>query len=400
MRKTAVVFLLIIFSLFSVFADSETTDETTELVFYEESDDFDDFDDFDALFEDAPDDIVVEEAEIPTITQTQDTEKASLLNITGSFTGKAGIVCVYDDTNTESKFMPGGLLEMSNTLSMSVKPADVFSLYGSLDTAFSKEFSLDVSSLYFNSLLFDAVYLSAGKKGISWGNLRIFPNEVLSDSGAGVSCEIRYPWKLGTITAVVLYDYSTYGVSSFTWKNMSFAGAADITVLNTNINAFVRKYPVAETPADKLLAGLELKRTLFGFDAYVQGNAVFASGFNKLTATGGFYRLWDGFTPNIGINIEYQYAYEPNAPQTSHIHSHVINAEFGIRRLGPSKNMKGAVKWNHNFIEASGNVDVVFIVSSIIPYADWTNGVKITYGGSYSVPKIEFGTALSFSLNY
>ena len=384
MRKTAVVFLLMILSLFPVFADAEITAE---------------YDDFDALFEDAPDDIVVEEAEVPT-TLSQETEKTSLLNLTGSFTGKAGIVCVYDDTDTESKFTPGGLLEMSNTISLSVKPADVFSLYGSLDTAFSNEFTLDVSSLYFNSLLFDALYLSAGKKSISWGNLRIFSNEVLADSGSGVSCEIRYPWKLGTITAVVLYDYSTYGVSSFSWKNMSFAGAADITVLNTNINAFVRKYPVAGTPSDKLLAGLELKRTLFGFDSYVQGNAVFAGGFNKLTATGGFYKLWDGFTPNIGINIEYQYSYEPNAPQNSPIHSHIINAEFGIRRIGPSQNMKGAVKWSHDFIEASGNVDFVFIVSSLIPYADWTNGVKITYGGSYSVPKIEFGTALSFSLNY
>ena len=399
MKKTVLVFFLIFLILFSAFTDSDAEvgfEDLSDFAEYEDIEGYDDYDDFDALFEDAPDDIVVEEAEIPTITQTQDTEKASLLNITGSFTGKAGIVCVYDDTNSESKFAPGGLLEMSNTLSMSVKPADVFSLYGSLDTAFSKEFSLDVSSLYFNSLLFDAVYLSAGKKSISWGNLRIFSNTVLADSGAGVSCELRYPWTLGTLSAVALYDYKKYGTSSFTWKNMSFAGAADITVLNTNINAFVRKYPVAETPASKFLAGLELKRTLFGFDAYVQGIASYEKLNHKIIATGGFYRLWDGFIPNLGINIEYQYTY--NISKASQ--SHVINAEFGIKKIGPSKNMKGAVKWNHDFIEASGNVDVVFIVSSIIPYADWTNGVKITYGGSYSVPKIEFGTALSFSLNY
>ena len=393
MKKATVLLFLIIFSLFQVYADSEPTDGTIEI------DSYDEYDDFDALFEDAPDDIVVEEAPVPT-TIVQKTEKPSLLNLTGSFTGKTGIVGVFDDTNTESKFSPGGLLDISNTLSMSVKPADVFSVYGSVKAAFSKKFSLEVSSLYFNSLLFEAIYLSAGKKSISWGNLRIFSNEVLSGSDNGISCEIRYPWKLGTITAVVLYDYNKYGVTSFSWKNMSFAGAADITVLNTNINAFVRKYPVAGNPSDKLLAGLELKRTLFGFDTYVQGNAVFAGGFNKLTVTGGFYRLWDGFTPNIGINIEYQYAYEPNAPQNTNVHSHVINAEFGIKKIGPSKNMKGAIKWNHDFIKASGNVDAVFIVSSLIPYADWTNGVKITYGGSYSVPKIELGTALSFSLKY
>ena len=62
--------------------------------------------------------------------------------------------------------------------------------------------------------------------------------------------------------------------------------------------------------------------------------------------------------------------------------------------------MKGAIKWNHDFVNASGNVDVAFIVSSLIPYADWTNGVKITYGGNLSIPKIEFGTALCFSLSY
>ena len=399
MRKTLLVFLLMILFLFPVCADTETTDETAELDIYTDYNDYDAFDDFDALFEDAPDDIVVEEAPVPT-TLSQKNEKTSLLNLTGSFTGKAGAVCVFDDTNTSSKLTPGGLLELSNTISLRVKPADVFSLYGSLDTAFSKEFSLEVSSLYFNSLIFDSLYISAGKKSISWGNLRIFQNDVMANSGDGVSCELRYPWSLGTINAVVLYDYSEYGVTDFSWKKMSFAGACDITFLNTNINAFVRKYPVADTPSSKLLAGLELKRTLFGFDTYVQGSALFTGAFNKLAVTGGFYRLWDGFVPNLGINIEYQYCYEPNASQSADIHSHVINAEFGIRKLGPSKNMKGAIKWNHDFVKVTGNVDVVFIVSSLIPYADWTNGIKVTYGGNYSIPKIEFGTALCFSLNY
>lgn len=369
----------------------------------EDIEEYPEIDDFDAIFEDVSEDVVVEEAPVPTVVQE---EPNSIMKITGSFSGKLGVACIYDDTKIDSVFTPGGLIDLSNTLNLSVNPSDFFGLYGSLSTAFSSKFTLDVPSLYFNSLLFDKIYISAGKKSISWGNLRIFSNTVLADSGSGISCEIRYPWKLGTITGVLLYDYNTYGVdaSNFTWKNMSFAGAADITLLNTNINTFIRKYPEPASSSSQatadLLTGLELKRTLFGFDSYAQGTVLFKGDQYNITATGGFYKLWDGITPNLGINVEYQYAFKSKPEENKSPHSHFVNLEFGIKKIGPAQNMKGAVKWNHDFMNKSGVVDVVFIVSSWIPYADWTNGIKITYGGDRSTPKIDFGTALSYSLSY
>ncbi|MCR4938694.1 MAG: hypothetical protein K5930_01135 [Treponemataceae bacterium] len=371
------------------------------------SEEEEEYDDFDALFEEAAEDIVVEEAPVPTVVKE---ETKSLLKLTGSFSGKVGAACVYDDTieetETESKFTPGGLIDLSNTLSLSVNPSAAFGLYGSVNTAFSSKFSLSVSSLYFNSLLFDSVFLSAGKKGISWGNLKIFPNTVLSDSGSGVSCEIRYPWKLGTITGVMLYNYNTYGTSAsnFTWRNMNFAGACDITIFNTNINAFVRKYPEPDpkTKQEKadIITGLELKRTILGFDTYAQGVVLFKDEFSKVTATGGFYKLWDSITPNIGINIEYQYVFRMEPAKTENQHDHFIKVDFGIKKIGPSQNMKTGIKWSHDFLKESGNVDVAYIISSIIPYTEWTNGLKITYGGDRESPKFDFGTALSFSLSY
>ncbi len=362
--------------------------------------DTEDYDDFDALFDDITEDIVVEEAPLPTIVKD---EPSSIMKLSGSFSSKLGAAYIYDDSSDESKHTVGGVLDLSNTLNLSVDPSDKFGMYGSVKTDFSGKFSLSVSSLYFNTLMFDAVYLSAGKKSISWGNLRLFTNTVLSDSGNGVTCEIRYPWKLGTISGVILYDYNKYNPASlegFSWKNMSFAGACDITLLNTNINAFVRKYPVSEKPTYALLVGLEMKRTILGFDAYIQGTALRKREASNITGTGGFYRLWDEITPNIGINIEYQCVYKVHPRDDEKQYNHFINAEFGIRKIGPSKNMKGAIKWNHDIVKKNGTVEAAFIISSLIPYADLTNGIKITYGSGRKHPKIEFGTALSFSLSY
>ncbi len=426
MKKFLFLIVFAALCLMPIFSDAGTD----VIVDYDNLDEFDDeFDDFDALFDDAPDDIVVEEAPLPKVI-SQETEKGSLLKLTGSFSGKLGAAATYDDSIEETaekkKFNPGGLIEMSNTLSLSVKPSELFSLSGSMSTSFSGKFSLSVGSLYFNTLLFDTLYVSAGKKGISWGNLKIFSNTVLSDSGSGVTCEIRYPWALGTLSGVVLFDYNKYGTSDFSWRNMNFAADGDITILNTNINAFIRKYPELSFPSrekpvvtgTKFLTGLELKRTIFGFDIYAQGITFFKetkeskneqyeskTEFAKVTATGGFYRLWDGFTPNIGINIEYQYSFDATVEDATKAHTHLINAEFGIKKIGPAQNMKGAVKWNHDFIKESGNVDIGFIISSLIPYADWENGLKITYGRLDSnketlPPKFEFGTALKFSLSY
>ena len=412
MKKVLLIFIAFALIVLPAFADEILSNDDSLI-----EDILEESDDFDAMFEDAPDDVVIEEAPVPKVEQK--TENSSILKLTGSFSGKLGVAGVYDeynstgktkkDSETEEVFTPGGLIDLSNTLSISAKPSDIFGVYGSMGAAFSGKFALSVSTLYLNSLLFDKIYLSLGKKSISWGNLRIFSTPVLSDSGSGVSCEIRYPWKLGTLSGIVLYDYNKYGTgaSGFTWKNMSFAAAGDITILNTNINAFVRKNPEPAPNTDKVaevLTGLELKRTIFGFDTYAQGIVYFEKEFKKVMATGGFYRLWDSFTPNIGINIEYRYTFDQtlaaDEKTKDKAHSHLINTEFGVKKIGPNKNMKVGIKWNHDFIKESGNVDIAFIISSLIPYADWTNGVKITYNKDRDTPKYEFGSALSFSLSY
>ncbi len=121
---------------------AENTDDLTEFDYIDDLDDFgdfddlddlDDFDDFDALFDDAPEDIVIEEAPVPTV--TQETENTSILKFSGSFSGKLGATCTYDNQKSGFPLAPGGLIEISNTLSMSAKPSDTFGVFGSVKTA-------------------------------------------------------------------------------------------------------------------------------------------------------------------------------------------------------------------------------------------------------------------------
>jgi hypothetical protein len=273
---------------------------------------------------------------------------------------------------------------------MKVKPAPVISIYGALNTSLSNNFSLDLSYLYFDYMLFDMVFISAGKKNLSWGYTRLFKNgNIMEDTNGQLNAEFRFPWSTGTFTFVGAYDYKLLSDNP-SYKDISYAFSLEQTVLHTSVNLFAKINGLS-------LAGLEIKRTIFGFDCYGQVYVNIAdykklnqkSGYGQVTATAGFYKLWDGFDPNLGINIEYQYS-----------GNHKIALQGGIKRIGKRKNMKVGIDWNHDFTSKDGNVTAAFIIDGVLPYASWKNALSVDYGPATGKTKFTLGSVISLSLDY
>lgn len=350
-------------------------------------------DDFDSIFDDAGGDVEVEQT-TPVIPAAS--SSSSGISFTGHFAGDVGLSAIIIE---KPDF--GGYLSLDNTLYMTVRPAPVVNIYGALNTSLSNKFSLDLSYLYFDYMLFDRVFISAGKKNLSWGYTRLFKNgNIMEDTNGQLNAEFRFPWSTGTFTFVGAYDYKLLSDNP-SYKDISYAFSLEQTVLHTSVNLFAKINGLS-------LAGLEIKRTLFGFDCYGQAYVNIAdykklnqkAGYGQVIATAGFYKLWDGFDPNIGINIEYEYKYIQNPADGQNTHNNLLWLQWGIKRIGKKKNMKGAVDWQHNFTDSNGKVTAAFIVDGLFPYASWKNVVEVSYSPAHKIPEFKIATTISLSLDY
>ena len=411
MKKISILLLISFFSL-SLFAQDF------------EADDSGDFDDFDSIFAEAEDldQAVVEEEKKPeTAAQVVASAFSSMVHFSGSFSGDVGIAYAHLRDEDDDDDNASGFFSLKNTLNMTVTPASSFAVRGSFYTGIDNGFKFDVSSLYFDYLLLDRIYISAGKKSISWGNIRLFNSsyygegthsgglyctgpryaDIFSEDGAPLAMDIRYPWSWGTLT------FAATGNSTDSVKPNSFNyyGSLEFSVLNTNFNLYAKRPAKNTDPVRTNLAGLEIKRTIFGFDTYAQGlvrikdiksfNKV--EGYDYVVATAGLYRLWESFEPNLGFNIEYQHEWNPSSERE---HYDRIAFEGGLKRIGKNKNVKVGVLSHYNFTENHGYSGLNLLVSGVLPYADWSNKVAVGYGTKYEIPTVLVSTSIALSLDY
>ena len=412
-------------------AASDNLEEVNEL------EELNEFDDFDSIFEDAQDfeEPVVEEKPAAAPAQQIFTSAfSSMVHFSGKFTGDVGLAYIKNDADNKNdeKDKPSGYFTLKNTLNMLVKPSNIFVIHGSVDTGIDYGFNFSISSLYFDYILFDHLYITAGKKSISWGNLRLFNDstyygvekhsgglystgpryvDIFAEDGAQLSLELRYPWSFGTIT----FATTTNQTNSLEIDNMNYYGSIEVSLFNTNINLFAKRPEKASSKKENgeidpekrkmNLVGLELKRTIFGFDTYMQtiarikgfNNLTNSEGYQYIIATAGLYRLWDAFDPNIGFNIEYQHEFNTKTPER---HYDRLAFEGGVKRLGKKKNIKFGVMSHYNITEKHGYSGLNFIISGICPYADWTNKFALGYGDKYENPVFILSSAISLSLDY
>lgn len=399
-------------------------------------------DDFDQLFESAQDVVVETKKE-----ETDASFKSKFylpITFSGKLNAKSGGGYQYSKVEEEKADHDGFCyFDFENYLYINARTDRTFSFNASILTDLKDLTSvssyIDLYEMYFDYVLADRLYVTGGKKYISWSYIRLFKDDekvkdsevisfyrrtnLLFDSRKCVDFMLRFPFPSGTLSGVMLYD----GTSSEPgFDSISFAGSAEMTFLNTSLNLFGRKTPekngyVTNGNLTTFVEGIELKRSVFGVDIYGQFMAS-ARNFKKafkyyrdwdndyfknLIATGGFYYLWDKMDPNFGVNVEYQYFcnndYDVSGVKSDR-HNHTLGFDVGVKKLGPKKNIKVGVEGRMSLSDWQGYVKPGISVSNIFPHLDWESGLKYEFnkpaGFSKTMDKITAGTYLKLHVNY
>ena len=460
-----VFFVTVFFSvLFPVFSQSDNSENTAVLI--EVADDSDD--DLDDLFSDAEDSekpVVTEEPNAGTNYNIQLGSLKFPIEVSGQLNTELGGAYIREDGIDDASF----LFDFKNYIYFITRPDKYLALRGTLKTSMPKDGSdtereqnnhlLYIYEFYFDYLAFDKIYITAGKKKSVWGNIRLFSDyydtsenisntdsetvsdtndenvkdaqytNILYDSREYISGIIKVPFGNHTITALAMYNDET-NVSSTKTENMSIAGSAEFIFLNTSLNLFGRRFKLKDekprTDTTQLpIIGLELKRTILNFDVYTQsiiriqdGRKAFdflssgfddKSAFNRFINTFGTYRLWSEKTPYIGFNFEYQNIYRPYPTDSQHYFVNRFAFQIGMAKLGPDKNIKPAIQWNHNITDSTGFIKAGVIFGRVMPHCDWRVGMKYEYGKvsidtdtgeSHKFSKLTLGTYISIDLDY
>lgn len=421
-----------------------------------------DFDDLFSNAEDTENAVVTESEGSGTDTTFSLASLAIPLTMSGDLSAELGAAYI----NTDGSSSGTGYFDLVNYLYFTTRPDKYMAVKGSLKTSLIDSDEADTENqnkyfylyeLYFDYIMMDRVYITAGKKKTVWGNIRLFSNDddfeddddalytnALYDSRYNISGIIRVPFGPSTITLLTMYRG---GNDEPSHRDLSYAASLEAVIFGTSLNFFARTFPSRYGNLKKYynlpILGFEFKRTIFGVDIYAQGTGRVISNktlrefwkrdlykksaFEKMIFTGGFYKIFSNSFPYFGINAEFQSLYYPNDVilysdgvttsryeddlAGSSISSSVAHeggtfenrfvVDAGFSKLGKDRNMKVGIQWYHNITQKSGYVKPAFIVSRIIPHCDWQLGLKWEYWDEQKYfGKITLGTYLKFFLSY
>ena len=226
----------------------------------------DEFDDLANLFNESEDieDAVTSDADSQNGKIT-DSDLFKSLTLTGSLNADFGGFANYEFTKDD--WDGGGVFLISNTLYLSARASKDLSINGSFTTSLSNKFAIELNTLYFDYLIKDLIFVTAGKRSFSWGYPILFNNGDLFGSGTNTYglpyvgpsytnvleitnnhavFQMKIPWTSGTFTAMAMYDFDKL-TGNVSWKYMSYATSLEFTILNQAINIFARTYAYEET---------------------------------------------------------------------------------------------------------------------------------------------------------
>ena len=397
--KKPFLFLLILFFVFSY-------------GFCQNADDLDDsyFDDFDSLFDEASDmeQVVVSEEQAPSALNSF--FQPSGIRLSGHVDAGIGYGMIFNDWKPDQT----GYLNFENYLYLRAQPSETVNLYADFYTGLiSWSPSLNLSAIYIDYNLWNKIFFSVGKKGLSWTSMKLFDGNTIV-GGAGSSTilgTVNIPRGKVNMTFVGMLNGSLpdkkdeFIDQSFSTNvsllNIHYAALMESVLFGTLISLQAHQYH-PEAQAFPTYAALELKRTIWGFDVYAHGDTNFRisrdfgkNSFTQYRGIGGFYRKWDSAKTNYeyGINIECRHIYD----FASKSHSFELGEELGWNKL-LGNHLGIGLSGYHNIFGKSGYITPAFVIKNYFPNANLNTGLTINYGPQ----NINFvlGTTLSLSLDY
>lgn len=396
------------------------------------------FEDDDSIFDNA-EDITAEENNLANADSESASMEADLLVIPFKFYGNLrsdlGLAFgkrfgdLYKIKGQREKYV-SGYFDFENKVSFVSRIDESFTMHGTLCTTFFPVNWVNPgkSELYFDYMGGQNLIVSAGKKNLNWGYVRIFSNvddfedtkvrlttNIVADSENSIIGSVTFPFSFVTATGVILYDLD----NNIDFDNddppkvdqLSYAGSIEFTFLQASVNLYGRRSAadsssITETNPYGInnVLGIEMKRTFFDYDIYLQ-NTLRVSGRDKLSVddnifTIGTYRLWDYF----GFNVEVQNVcgIEKNDESTWR-----VALDMGWRRLGSDRDTKVVVQWRHdsNRYEKKGewldNCWVKFgvIKSRVMRHVDLHTGLQLYYRWDETPYVYDFKFASYFRLD-
>ncbi len=341
----------------------------------------------------------------------------------GSLTASGGISFQMFPEGSTSPFA-----FMSNTLGFTAKPFDDMVVRGSFYSEFPT-FNFNLTSLYFDYIMNDRLYITAGKTGTGWGNSRIFDTNILDDSGDGrvvnpYTDETNTGQRFDAILTLPIWKGEIQGVGMYaigeeiSKDNLSVAAKIQYPFGPVSVELFGRKWATSDRYWMQPAVGASLTTdilknhinlwamTHFSPDDikdldFKPGISRFVGGVSRVIET----NAWGKF----GIAAEYQMTYDPDKAEGDKL-THDVGVTFGWSHA-MGTDFSPAVRWWYNPISKQGYVlpsltysglrhmDISLTVPYIFGGATYSNG-KTSWSSTPDEPLVVSGLIFTLSVSY
>ena len=370
------------------------------------------------LFDNAEDQAGVEAAPI-TAPANAEANSEKKINWWGQLDAKGGIIFrIFPEGNMSPFFT------LSNTLGFTAKPFDDFVVRGSFYSEFPA-FNFDLTTLYFDYIMNDKLYITAGKTGTAWGVSQIFDTNILDDEGDGTvinpyADETATGNRFDAILTLPIWKGEIQGVGMYSIgqemskDNLSFAGKVQYPIGPVSLELFGRKWATSDKYYMQPAFGMSLTTDIFRNHAFLWGKAHVdpkdPTDLDFVKLVGGVSRIIETSRyGKIGFAAEYQLTYDPDLEEDKRM-THDIALSLGWSHAMRS-DFSPAVRWWYNPVSKQGYVlpsltytglrhmDITLTVPYIFGGASYSYG-DVTWASTKDEPLVVFGLIFSLSVPY